>query len=214
MRDPGEQPRPQGGRGVPIDAPRGRNHTAEIALGSLGSDVTIVEVNPSDLAGSLVAGKVDAVMAWEPITHDIITKVGNNAISWPAQGGQDLFWLLVSREEVVKNRGEALEKLMRALSQAANFAREKPEEVREIISRWIKVPVANLQAGKFRLRYRLFLDQALVLAMEDQARWMVRHKLTSQTRLPNYLDYFHAETLANINPKGVRLVIPGKEASQ
>ena len=50
-------------------------------------------------------------MVWEPITYDIIKKMGHNAITWPAQGGQDFYWLLVAREEVIKKKAAALEKL-------------------------------------------------------------------------------------------------------
>jgi NitT/TauT family transport system substrate-binding protein len=205
--------RPEDLRGKTIGTPLGTS--GEFYLGRFLTfrnipldKVTIVDVNPPDHAGTLAAGRVDAVLTWEPIIYDILKKVGNNAIQWPAQEGQDFYWLLVSREDVIKDKMVALEKLLRTLTQAANFAKNKPEEVRKIIARWTKVPLADLQADGFPIAHKLFLDQGLLLAMEDQARWMIRNKLTDKTGLPNYLDYIDAEVLAKVDPKAVRLIIP------
>jgi NitT/TauT family transport system substrate-binding protein len=171
-------------------------------------EVTLVDLNPFDLAGALAAGRVDAVLAWEPLGYDIIKQVGNNAIEWPAQEGQDFYWLLVSRKDVIKNKRPDLEKLLRALFQAAKFAQEQPEAAMAIIAQWTKVPLADLQAGKYPKRYKLFLDQGLLLAMEDQARWMIRNHLTGQTRVPNYLGYMQVGALYQVNPQAVRLFVP------
>jgi NitT/TauT family transport system substrate-binding protein len=205
--------RPEDLRGKTIGVPKGTS--AEFYLGRFLTfnyialrEVTIVDINLFDLADALAAGKVDAVLAWEPVTHDILKRVGNNAIEWPAQEGQDFYWLLVTREDVIQNQKARLEKLFRALSQAAEFAREQPAAARAIIAQWTKVPLADLQAGKYPKKYELFLDQALLLAMEDQARWMIGNKLTDQTGVPNYLHYIDAEALAKVKPQAVRLIIP------
>ena len=78
------------------------------------------------------------------------------------------------------------------------------------MAHWTKEPVADLQAGKYPMRYELTLDQGLLLAMEDQARWMMGNKLTYQTKVPNYLDYIDAEALLKVDPKAVSMMIPDK----
>jgi NitT/TauT family transport system substrate-binding protein len=208
--------RPEDLRGKTVGVPL--RTSAEFFLGRfltfnqiLLNEVKIIDVNPLDQAETLATGKVDAVLAWEPVTYDILKKVGDDAIQWPAQEGQDFYWLLVSREDVIKNKRVVLEKIFRTLAEAANFAKEKPDEVRKIIAQWTKVPLADLQAGRFPVTYDLFLDQALLLAMEDQARWMINNKLTKQTKLPNFLDYIYADPLAKVDPKAVRIIIPEAE---
>jgi NitT/TauT family transport system substrate-binding protein len=205
--------RPEDLRGKTIGVPKGTS--AEFYLGRFLTfnnialrEVTIVDINLFDLADALAAGKVEAVLAWEPVTYDILKRVGDNAIEWPAQEGQNFYWLLVSREDVIKNQRAGLEKLFRALSQAAKFAQEQPAAARAIIAQWTKVPLADLQAGKYPKKYELFLDQALLLAMEDEARWIIKSRLTDQTRVPNYLNYIDAEALAKVKPQAVRLIIP------
>jgi NitT/TauT family transport system substrate-binding protein len=173
-------------------------------------DLTLVDFRPSELADALASGKVDAVMAWEPLSFVIKKRVGNNAVIWPGQEGQDLYWLLVSREEVLQKKGPALEKLLQALEQAVHFTMENPQTARNIISQRAKIPIADLRTAGFQLTCDLFLDQALLLAMEDQARWMIQNGLTNQKQVPYFLAYIDADILLKTNPKAVRLVLPGK----
>jgi NitT/TauT family transport system substrate-binding protein len=173
-------------------------------------EVTIVDVNPFDQAEALAAGKVDAVLAWEPNAIKVLKQVGNDAISWPAQGGQDFYFLLLSRKEIIKKKAAAMEKLLRALVQAANFFRERPSAAQAIIAESTKVSLTDLQTSPLPKKYELFLDQGLLLAMEDQASWMIHNRLTDQTKIPNFMDYLDPGPLLKVDPKAVRLALPGK----
>ncbi len=181
-----------------------------IALG----DVTVVDVRPGEMADALAGGKVDAVLVWAPVTDGIIKKLGNNAVVWPAQGGQNVYRLLVTREEVIRTRGAVLERLLRALDRAADFLERQPEAGKGIIAQRLQVSTADLQSGKAPINYEPFLDQGLLLAMEDQARWLIKNRLTDKSQVPNFLNYIHAEPLSHVDPKAVRLVLPGKEAAK
>jgi len=207
--------RPEDLRGKTIGVPRGT--IADFFLGRFLTfnqialrEVTIVNVNPKGMADALAEGKVDAVMAWTPLIFEITKKMGNNVITWPAQGDQEHYWLLLAQEGVVKERPAALVKLLRSLTQAADYMKQHPEEARDIISRCLQVSLSDFSADRFPVTYELFLDQALLLAMEDQARWMIEHKLTGRKQVPDFLDYLDADILLKTDPKAVRLVLPGK----
>ena len=172
------------------------------------NEVKIVNINPFDLAGALGAGKVDAVLAWEPVTYEIVKQISPHAITWSAQEGQDFYWLLMAQKEILVQRPAAVEKLLRALAQAAQFLKDNPARARAILGHWVQLPAADLQSAKFPMRYELFLNQDLLLAMEDEARWMMRNRLTQQTSLPDFLDYFQAQPLDGVDPKAVQIVFP------
>ena len=204
---------PEDLRGKTIGTPIGTS--GEFYLGRFLSfnhlplqEVKIIDVNLPDQAEKLAAGEVDAVLSWVPITYGVLNKIGSAAVEWPAQEGQDFYWLLVSREDVIKNRRMGLEKLFRALAQAAKFIEAQPAAAKAIIAQWTQIPLAEMQTGKYPIRYELVLDQGLLLAMEDQARWLMQNKLTEPTRLPDFLDYFSVDPLAKVDPKAVRLIIP------
>jgi ABC-type nitrate/sulfonate/bicarbonate transport system substrate-binding protein len=205
--------RPEDLRGKTIAVPK--RTSAEFSLGRYLSlngialeEVKVIDVKPRDLGKALASGKADAVLIWEPVIYEVVQNLGTNAISWPAQQGQDLYWVLVGRADFIKARPAAIEKLLAALEEAAAFIRQNPEEAQAIIARWLQVPLSRLQSGKYPKRYDVFLDQALILAMEDEARWLIQHNLTDKTKFPNFLDYICAGPMLKVAPKDIQLVIP------
>ena len=210
--------RPEDLRGKSIGVPRAT--TAEFFLGRFLTfnhislkEVRVIDINPLDLADNLAVGKVEAVLVWEPITYEIVKKIGGNAVIWPAQAGQDSYWLLVAQEGNLKSKPMVAEKLLRALLQAANFMKKRPEEALGIIAEKMRVPLADLQPGKNPEKFELFLDQSMVLAMEGEARWMIRNQLNDRDKIPNFLDYFDAAALAQVAPEALRLIIPKAEGA-
>lgn len=171
-------------------------------------EVTIVDIKPNDLVDALTTGRVDAIVVWEPtLASDILKKLGNEGVTWPAQEGRDIYWILAGRETYAKKNPAALEKLLSALEQASKFTREKPAEARAIISRRTEFPFAAWDSHP--LLYGVFLDQRLLLVLEDEAAWMIQNRLTDRTKIPNFLDYIDPGPLMKADPKAVRLA-PGK----
>ncbi len=171
-------------------------------------EVTIVDLKPLDLRRALAEGKVDAVVAWEPNVTDIFKKMGNAVVTWPAQEKQDIFWILVGRQGFLKRNPDALVKFLRALEQAAKFIKEQPGEAKAMICRQISFPLSEWD--RYPLRYDIFLDQGLLLHMEDEAAWVIKHGGTDRTAIPDFMDYVDAGPLLKVNPQAVRLGIPGE----
>jgi NitT/TauT family transport system substrate-binding protein len=40
-------------------------------------------------------------------------------------------------------------------------------------------------------QFSLSLDQSLIVAMEDEARWMIKNSLTGEKQVPDFADYIH-----------------------
>ncbi len=205
--------KPEDLRGRRIGVPHGTS--AEFFLGrfltfnNLGlSDIEIVDIQPADLGDALANGKVDAVSIWEPLAYKIEQHLAAKAISWPEQSGQRYYWLLVSTDALVKARPGALERLLRALHQAEIFLKTHREESIEIIAKRLNLNPAIIKDSLIKSKFALSLDQPLFLMMEDEAHWMIKNKLTDQTRLPNYLHFIDAEALAKVNPQAVSIAIP------
>jgi ABC-type nitrate/sulfonate/bicarbonate transport system substrate-binding protein len=170
-------------------------------------EVTIVDVKSSALGDALATGKVDAVVVWEPIILKILKKMGNAVVTWPSQEGQDIFWVMVGRQGYLKRNPAAVEKLLRALERAAKFVKEQPTEAKEIICRRANFPLEDWD--RYPLRYDVFLDQGLLLHMEDEAAWMIHNRITNLKEIPNFMDYLDPGPLLKVNPKAVRLALPG-----
>ncbi len=208
--------RPEDLRGKTIGVPRGTN--AEFFLGrfltfnklSLG-DIEIVNLPPFAMAEALVDGKVDAVMAWDPYSFEIMQRLGDKVVSWPGEGGQPYFWLLVSTDKFIKARPRVAEELLRALHQAELFLKSEKKESIAIVATQLGIDPTVLNSTWSKYSHELSFDQSLIIAMEDEARWMIHNKLTDQTQLPDFLDYLDPAPLMKVDPKAVRLMVPAQE---
>jgi ABC-type nitrate/sulfonate/bicarbonate transport system substrate-binding protein len=200
-------------RGKRVGVPRGT--VADFFLGrfltfnnlSL-SDVAIVDVQPAGLGDALATGRVDAVIIWERYGVPIQQRLGDKVLIWPGQSGQQYYWLLVTTDALAKTRPDVLTRLFKALDQAENFLKSHKEEGIVIVARRINLDPAIVKPAWMKSTYALSFDQALFIMMEDEARWMIKNKLTGQTRVPNYLNYIDAEALAKVNPQAVSIIVP------
>jgi NitT/TauT family transport system substrate-binding protein len=205
--------RPEDLRGKTIGLLRGT--AAEYFLGIVLTfhhiafrEVTIVDVKLPALGEALATGKVDAVVAWQPYIGEIFKKMGDAVVTWPAQEKQEAFWILVGRADYLKGNPAALEKLLRALKQAARFIKEHPAEAQEMICRRTKAPLGDWE--RYPLRFELFLDEGLLLHMEDEAAWMIKNRITACGVIPDFTDYLDPTPLQKVNPRAVRLGAPGE----
>jgi NitT/TauT family transport system substrate-binding protein len=57
-----------------------------------------------------------------------------------------------------------------------------------------------------RYQFLLSLDQSLITAMEDEARWMIENNLAAETEVPDFLDYIYADGLEAIRPEAVNII--------
>ena len=54
--------------------------------------------------------------------------------------------------------------------------------------------------------YRVSLDQALILALEDESRWAIKSGLIGEAKIPNYLNFIYFDGLESVKPKAVRIL--------
>jgi NitT/TauT family transport system substrate-binding protein len=156
---------------------------------------------------ALAGGKVDALMVWYPTVWEIKTEMREKVIAWPGQSGQPYYWLLVSTGDVIEAKSNAMDRLMQALARAEAFLKENKEEGKAIVGRRLGLNVAYLDYVWPKTKYALSLDQALLFAMEDEARWLIKYNLSySHKEVPDYLSHLYPDALYKAAPKAVRLI--------
>jgi NitT/TauT family transport system substrate-binding protein len=198
-------------RGKTIAFPQGT--AAEFFLGRYlilnGIDVADVKIrylNPADLAAALDRGDADAVIIFEPYVYQISRKMGQNVTVWPAQGGQRFYWVAYTREDVIRNRPETIRKYLRALGEAETFLYTDEPAARAIIQRRLNTTDDYMADVWPKIRFELSLDQGLILAMEDEARWMASENMTGGNPRPSYLDMIDQDPMREIRPSAVTVI--------
>ncbi len=169
------------------------------------NDVAIVYLEPRDIVQSVSDGEVDAAMTWEPYVYKTRTNLGENAIVWPGQSGQDSYWLFVSKEDFITRNPGMVKRSLKALLQAEEFVKRNKDGSKGIL-------VSHDLDAQFvddiwqKLDYTISLSQALLTAMEDGARWRIKSRLTDKKEVPNYLDFIYIDALEEVNPEAVTII--------
>jgi len=163
-------------------------------------DVTLVNLTPPQLNEALSSNKVDAIVGWPPYTTQIQENFPDDTTTWEVQSNQPVFGIIVARNDWIANHLKTITRFWKSLSQAEDFLTRNPEEGKAIIRKRLNYDQAYLDSVWPQYKYSLSFDQSLILAMEDEARWMISNELTTEKVVPNFLDY--------INPSGLKAVKP------
>lgn len=169
-------------------------------------DVEIIYLTPSQIIEAVVNGDIDATMIWEPNIYIIKNRLGNNAISFPGQSGLDFFFALLGTQALVQDRPFVLERFFRALSDAEKFLTQDEKKAQIIIANRLGLDQNYLTYVWPKNKFSLSFEQGLVVAMEDEASWMIRNGLTTRKEIPNYLNFFYVDALEAVKSESVTII--------
>ena len=74
------------------------------------------------------------------------------------------------------------------------------EEAGAIVQNRLKYDNTYIAGVLFQHQFGLSLDFSLILAMNDEARWMICNKPTKEKQIPDFTDYIYEDTLKMVNP--------------
>ena len=170
------------------------------------ADVTLVHGTLPQSASAIVNGDVDAVMSIPPFTASIQKQLGPNAALWSAQNIQPFYSLVLASNEWIKQHPQTVERFLRAMKQAEEFIIKRPDEAKDILRKKLNFSDEEIARVWSENQFYLSLDQSLILAMEDEARWIVKNNLTTEKTVPNFSDYIYEAGLKAFKPEAVNII--------
>lgn len=170
------------------------------------NDVTLRDLKTEELAGALARDEIDAASTWEPTVGEIQAQLGANGVSFQAGDLYIPVLTIGGTQTYVASHTQTLQKVLRGLIRGDDFCRDNPVEARELIGAYFKVDANTLLASWSDYRFRVSLDQSLVLQLEDEARWAINNKLTKRSDMPNYLDHLDLDALQIVAPAAVTVI--------
>jgi len=168
--------------------------------------MTLVNLTPAQTADAIVVGAVDAVAVFQPHASSIKMRMGAGVVIWPAQSSQLGYFTIVGSESWLDKNQAAAKRLLTALIQAETYVLRNPEEARAIIQQRFNYNDTYMDEIWKEHRFTVSLDQGLVAAMDDEARWMIKNKLTDARDVPDFIKRIHVETLASMKPGAVNII--------
>jgi NitT/TauT family transport system substrate-binding protein len=92
------------------------------------------------------------------------------------------------------------------MKQAEESIIKRPDEAKDILRKKLNFSDEEIARVWSENQFYLSLDQSLVLAMEDEARWIVKNNLTTEKTVPNFSDYIYEAGLKAIKPEAVNII--------
>jgi NitT/TauT family transport system substrate-binding protein len=173
--------------------------------------MSMQQVIPVDISGpqivdAIVNGSVDAVLAWQPQPQEIQDRMGSRIVIWPGQSDQLFYWNVICADDWIANHPEVVNRLLKSLAQAEEYAISHPDESRGIVQKRLNYTDAYMATVWPENRFSLTLDQSLITAMEDEARWMIKNNLTSAEKIPDFQKYIYTKGLEEVKPDSVNIL--------
>jgi NitT/TauT family transport system substrate-binding protein len=170
-------------------------------------DITLVNVKtPEGWIEDVAKGDIDAIVTAQPYANAARDRLGDNAVTWPVQSSQPLYGLIICPDEWLSTHPGQAGRFLRALTQAEEYLHSHPSEARAVVQKWLDLDSGYMDTVWQQNQFSLTLDQSLVLAMEDEARWMIRNNLTDATAVPDFRNYLYTDGLENVKPGSVKII--------
>ena len=116
-----------------------------------------------------------------------------------------IFYFALKKDFARDNPG-VVKRFIKAIDRANTFLRENEGESQTIVAEALNLDKEAVVRGWKEGKFTLFLDQALIVSLEDQARWAIKNKLTDATKVPNYLNYIYFDALEAVKPKSMTII--------
>jgi NitT/TauT family transport system substrate-binding protein len=170
------------------------------------NDITTVNYKPEALAEALLRGEVDAVAAWEPALSAIRAQLGDNAASFSGEDVYESIYNLVGMRQYVLSRPDTVRRLLRALVQGSRYCRENPERMQPLLAATSRLSRDSVLQAWPSYHFELELEQGLLLALEDRARWAIRNQMAGGAQMPNFLEFIYLDGLSAVQPSAVTII--------
>ncbi len=136
------------------------------------ASVSIRYYGEETLPEMLASGKVSAILTWPPYVDEARMLMNGNILVTNAQMGVDMYWLLVTREDISLNERESITHLLQGLNDGYELIFRHPDEAKKIVSNRLSVSSELINEEWRDFSFMLELPQSVLLVMEQQCAWI------------------------------------------
>jgi sulfonate transport system substrate-binding protein len=169
-------------------------------------EVKVVDLKPEQMSGALARGEVDAISVFMPFPIQVQKRLGSRVISFYDDNIYTFMFNIVATQKFIRENPGKVRKLLRALVKAEEFVSANEPQAQMLVADFSRIDPALVREIWGSFSYRVKLDQALLLALEEETLWAVKGRLVGKHAIPDYLDYIYTTGLESVRPKSVRIL--------
>jgi NitT/TauT family transport system substrate-binding protein len=167
-------------------------------------NVNLTNLQPSQYIQAITNGTVDAVVVTKTIANQIQTQLPNNTIIWSVQSDQLAYVLISCSNDWTIQHPNTIVRFLKALSQAQVYLTNNRASGEAIVEKQLNTTISRETWSDNQIG--LSLDQSLVVAMQDEAQWLINNNLTNATDVPNLINYIYLDGLNSVKPGAVNII--------
>ncbi len=169
-------------------------------------DVKLEDVKLTHLAEAILKGEIDAVVLWDPYRSQVENGLREKGTVWAVQSSQPTFCVAVGGQDWISKHPQIVSRFLASLAEAEKYLQNHPAEVKTMVQEKLNYDKAYMEVIWPRQQFALSLDRSLILAMEDEARWMIANNLTTEKTVPDFGKYIYIDGLKAIKPEAVDII--------
>jgi NitT/TauT family transport system substrate-binding protein len=169
-------------------------------------NLQVVNMQPEDMAASLIRGDVDACFTWEPHIQNAKKQLGDAAVIFGNDGIYTETYNIVTTQSFAKSNPKELSLLIEGLAEAVDYIHANPDDSIGIVSRRIGMDAILLKTIWADYTFQLSLDQSLLDLLNEEAEWSKANGMAPPAaETPNYRLLVHTEPLKALKPEAVTI---------
>ena len=166
---------------------------------------TIVFLKADELLPALKAGTVDAISMTNKVVLQAQQELGPTAVLLEAPGLCRNYYMLLTTTRLLQDRPDVAQKFLRALSRAEDLIKQDPAQAKELARSYQHVTPDDMDHLWDFYQHRLSLETAMVMGLEEAARWTLEKTAGSHRTIPNMMKLIHSEPLKAVQAPAVML---------
>ncbi len=168
--------------------------------------VQLVDLRTDESTRAFKEGRLDAVVVFQPFLAQLQAEMGDQISVFYGEDVYAFRFFLAGKTSYIDRQTSEVRGVLRALVQANQMIRSNPVEARLAVGNAIKIDDATMARLFAPEDYIVSLDQAMLLALDDQSRWAMKRGLAKITPMPNYLNAMKYQDLEAVLPSAVTIV--------
>jgi ABC-type nitrate/sulfonate/bicarbonate transport system substrate-binding protein len=165
-------------------------------------DVTVVNLNPSEMVTVMVRGDIDASFTWEPNSIRTVNQLGDKAIVFVGGNIYRETFEIAAMRPWAEGHQDDCKRLLQALIKAVDFIHANKDESVRVVAKRIQMDPTELDAVWGDYTFELELRESLLALLNDQAKWAIAMK-TQEGPVPDYSQMLYPTILRALDAKAV-----------
>lgn len=168
--------------------------------------VAVTDLRTDDGIGAFKAGRLDAVVVFQPFLAKLQSEMGNRIAVFYGDDVYAFRFMLVGKPSYIDSHPQEVRAVLRALIAAQQAIRANPVEARHAVGAALTMDDATMAQLFDPEDYAVSLDQSMLLALDDQTRWAMKKGIAVPRPMPNYLNFMKYQDLEAVLPTAVTIV--------